>query len=661
MSDPVRLFEGSDSALERQLLGVARAEKSSPEARAKTLAALGITGSAALSATAVGAVATRASIAAGKTVWAKLVLGLSVAGVVAIAPPVYRAWQRHQAAARARGRATPPATSETQRRRPTSAGTRPPPWRASWRRSTPRAPRSLTSSRDARSRCSTPTRAPTPTARLGPEAEILRIDALAQGGQRRGRAPPRRGVRSPPSEQRPRGARAPVPRRLSARCAGAATTRDRDAGPRVGHVCARAFLVRAGAGPDRVVPDHGRSHRVQQRRRPAAGAADRTVVAVPEPVSRPGPHRRRDHHEDQHRLHAALPRHPTDQPIYLPDRRAPTAYIQDVFHNDMRTEGIGLGMLIAVELDHRDELDSLWTYAKSALRVTTGSNSGYFNSFCENAGRVTIPCLDPFGLQQMTMALILAHDRYTLADAPATARSTTRADARDLLTLMRHKVDQNGGVVDGVTDTFDPATNLVLDIPNTSAAGVGRPSIEMPGYYDLWAQATGDPFWTAAAKAARDYWRRTANPTTGLTPVRATFAGVPVTGSDDVPVRGLPRADRHGAGSDLDRRRRLEPGRDRPPARVLHQPGPDATACRSPSTGRPCSTPATTRRWWPPTASAPRLPRPRRNARPSSTRSGTCRFRAGSEPLLRRAALPGRAAGAGRPNAGPLKIAAPAV
>ena len=171
-------------------------------------------------------------------------------------------------------------------------------------------------------------------------------------------------------------------------------------------------------------------------------------------------------------------------------------------------------MLIAVELDHRPELDSLWTFAKESLRVQSGSASGYFTSFCENAAVMTVTCLDPFGLQQMTMALILAHDRYTLAGAPHGAVDYA-TDARDLLTLMRHKVDENGGVKDGVTDTFDQATSLVFDFPNTSAAGVGRPSIEMPGYYDLWAQATGDPFWTMAARAARDYWRRTANPTHG--------------------------------------------------------------------------------------------------------------------------------------------------
>ena len=186
---------------------------------------------------------------------------------------------------------------------------------------------------------------------------------------------------------------------------------------------------------------------------------------------------------------------------------------------------------------------------------------------------MTVTCLDPFGLQQMTMALILAHDRYTLAGAPP-APVDYAADARDLLTLMRHKVDQNGGVKDGVTDTFDHATSLVFDFPNTSAAGVGRPSIEMPGYYDLWAQATGDPFWTMAAESrARLLAAHRQSDRHGLMPVRATFAGDAGRRLGPVPVRGLPRAARHDAGSDLDRRRRLEPGRGRPPACVLHQPG----------------------------------------------------------------------------------------
>ena len=232
---------------------------------------------------------------------------------------------------------------------------------------------------------------------------------------------------------------------------------------------------------------------------------------------------------------------PSTQAIYFPVG-ADRGFIQDILHADVRTEGIGYGMLVAVELDKRDELDRLWTYARTTLRIASGPSAGYFSSFCDTSA-AAIPCLDPFGLQQMTMALIFAHDRYdarhdALPDAgagPADAAAPAidyGADARALLDLMRHKQDRNGGITGGVTDTFDAATKLVFDVPDVSAAGIGRPAIEMPAYYDLWAQATGDPFWTGAAAAARDYWRRTAHPLTGLTPVRASFAGAPVAGGD---------------------------------------------------------------------------------------------------------------------------------
>ena len=196
MSDPVRLFEGSDSALERQLLGAARAEKSSPEARAKTLAALGITGTAALSATAVGAVTARASVAAGKTIWAKLLLGASAVGAIAVAPPVYHAWQRHQAVSM---HATVARVAATQAPAPAAIDTDAPlvdPGASPPAASAPAeilarelaaldAARTAVAHRQARRALAlldAYSRA-YPDGSLGPEAEILRIDALAQGGQ----------------------------------------------------------------------------------------------------------------------------------------------------------------------------------------------------------------------------------------------------------------------------------------------------------------------------------------------------------------------------------------------------------------------------------------------------------------------------------------------
>jgi oligosaccharide reducing-end xylanase len=214
-----------------------------------------------------------------------------------------------------------------------------------------------------------------------------------------------------------------------------------------------------------------------------------------------------------------------DEPIYYP-MGDDEAVIEDILHKmEIRTEGMGLAMMITVELDKRTEFDRLWTYARDVLRYSSGSSEGYFRSRCDTLmPMMTESCDDPYGEQQMTMALILAHDRWGSDTGPVNYEK----GAIDLLTVMRHKEDQNGGVDDGVTNVFDDVTSLPVDVPTVTAAGTSRPSIVMPAYYDLWAQATGDPFWTRAAVAARDYLKRSSDPMTGLIPVRTTFDGAPV-------------------------------------------------------------------------------------------------------------------------------------
>jgi oligosaccharide reducing-end xylanase len=217
---------------------------------------------------------------------------------------------------------------------------------------------------------------------------------------------------------------------------------------------------------------------------------------------------------------------PSTQAIYVPVSGTNQAYIQDVYHSDIRTEGIGWGMLIAVELNKQDEFDHLWSFAKASLEYTTPPDSGYFLSSCD-AESGAQPCTDPFGMEQFLMALIFAHDRWG-----ATGASDYGHDALALCEVFRHKQDQNGGIVGSVTDVFDDPTALPYDVPDETAAGRTRPSIEMPGYYEMWAQAVADPFWSRAAAAARAHWALAADPTTGLLPVRATFDGAPVAGSD---------------------------------------------------------------------------------------------------------------------------------
>jgi oligosaccharide reducing-end xylanase len=222
---------------------------------------------------------------------------------------------------------------------------------------------------------------------------------------------------------------------------------------------------------------------------------------------------------------------PTDQSIYFPTGNY--ADIWDVLHDDYRTEGYGLAMLIAVELDRREEFDRVWRGAM-LRRSTNPSSKGYFKSRCEIDTTTTVECLDPFGLQQIVMALIFANNRWK--DRPLTIDYA--AAASELLYLLRNTEAVNGGIVDGVTNTFDKKTKLVFDfptespIPGVNAQSTTRPSLEIAAYYTLWAQATGDPFYSEAAVAARDYLRLLAHPTTGFTPIRSYFNRVPTPGYD---------------------------------------------------------------------------------------------------------------------------------
>ena len=217
---------------------------------------------------------------------------------------------------------------------------------------------------------------------------------------------------------------------------------------------------------------------------------------------------------------------PATEAIFIPTG-TDQAYILDALHNQVRTEGIGLAMLITVSLGKRDEFDRLWRYAKS-IQIADGAAQGYFPSFCGSSASGTA-CYDPFGLEQIATALLLARGRWQAA--PGTI--DYGLEAATLLDLIRNKEIYNCGVVDSITATFDTKSKLPYDTPTIASAGVSSPAIVMPAYYDLWYQATGDSFWSQAAAAGRAYWQASANQTTGLMPERATFDGTKVPGFDN--------------------------------------------------------------------------------------------------------------------------------
>jgi len=218
---------------------------------------------------------------------------------------------------------------------------------------------------------------------------------------------------------------------------------------------------------------------------------------------------------------------PTPQSIYVVSSSDPMqAYIMDVLHGQVRSEGQGLGMMIAVQLNKQDVFDHLWRYAKMRL-AATGVNTGYFNSYCDSADQSrSSPCLDPFGLEQFVTALIFAYNRW----GSSTGGIDYQADALSLFHTIRYKVQDNGGPDSGVTNTFDSTALLPYSVPDVSSAGVTRASIVMPGYYAIWAQADDDQMFADAATSGRTFLKAAAHPSSGLTPIRSTFDGAPVSG-----------------------------------------------------------------------------------------------------------------------------------
>jgi oligosaccharide reducing-end xylanase len=140
----------------------------------------------------------------------------------------------------------------------------------------------------------------------------------------------------------------------------------------------------------------------------------------------------------------------------------------------VRTEGIGLAMMIAVQLDKREEFDRLWTYATAVLQYKDAPSA---DTSSRGATRRTRrrSLRRSVRRAQMLTALIFAHDRWG-----STHHHRLREPRAWLLTVMRHKQDENGGVVERRDRTRSTRVGACRTSPTESRRGYGRPSIVMP-------------------------------------------------------------------------------------------------------------------------------------------------------------------------------------
>ena len=202
---------------------------------------------------------------------------------------------------------------------------------------------------------------------------------------------------------------------------------------------------------------------------------------------------------------------------------ADMAYVLDIGNNDVRSEGMSYGMMIAVQLNKKEEFDRIWKWAKTYMYQTHGGYKGYFAWHCKADGTKldSNPASD--GEEWFVMALMFADGRWGSGEGIY----SYRAEAQSILDVSLH-VDQLGG--DIATNLFDPETKQVVFVPQLGKnSSFTDPSYHLPHYYELWAlwADKDNQFWEDAAQISRAYLKTAVNQQTGLAPNYSYFDGKP--------------------------------------------------------------------------------------------------------------------------------------
>lgn len=264
------------------------------------------------------------------------------------------------------------------------------------------------------------------------------------------------------------------------------------------------------------------------------------------------------------------------------NENGPLAYVTDWANNDVRTEGMSYGMMIAVQLGKKREFDALWNWSKTYMLTTDPANPsrGYFAWSMNTDGTPRATGAAPDGEEYYAMALYFAARRWgngkgiydyqregdtilrgmrhhpvvtglppfrihpndppfvepdTPWPSPNSRREQAAADKAGK-PWPPHRPRREPRAVT-VGPMVDEAHAMVRFVPETFIPGTD-PSYHLPAFYELWARwgpREDRAFWAHAAGASRDFFVKTADPATGLGPDRTDFDGTPLKNWDGSP------------------------------------------------------------------------------------------------------------------------------
>lgn len=225
---------------------------------------------------------------------------------------------------------------------------------------------------------------------------------------------------------------------------------------------------------------------------------------------------------------------PTNEAVYYPagtNHHGALAYIFDFANQDVRSEGMSYGMMIAVQLDKKPEFDALWNWSRSFMyhSATNHPAQGYFAWSLTTNGVANdeMPAAD--GEEYYVTALFFAAARWGNGKGIFNYQS----EARRILADLKNRTPITGPTAAGEKTggaLFSSQHKMVRFTPDTQFSEHTDPSYHLPAFYELWArwaEPADRAFWHDAANVSREFFQRAAHPLTGLTPDYANFDGTP--------------------------------------------------------------------------------------------------------------------------------------
>jgi oligosaccharide reducing-end xylanase len=214
------------------------------------------------------------------------------------------------------------------------------------------------------------------------------------------------------------------------------------------------------------------------------------------------------------------------QRVYYPSG-SDMGYIEDINNNDVRTEGMSYGMMIAVQLDKKEVFNKLWKWAVTYMQHQSGQHKYFFSWHCKTDGTVLDSNSASDGEQWFVMSLFFASARW----GSGIGIYDYKTEAQNILNAMLNKADSSDSH-SVVTNMFNKKKKEVVFVPVGTADDFTDPSYHLPHYYELWSRWANDnnKFWCEAASVSRKVLKKAASPVTGLSPDYSTFDGNPYNG-----------------------------------------------------------------------------------------------------------------------------------